>query len=528
MKLSKYLLLALPVTMAFTSPKKQRPNIIYIMSDDHTPTAIGVYESRLAKLNPTPNLDKLANEGMIFEDCFVTNSICTPSRATIITGQYSQTNHILDFSRPLKPIQEYLPMEMNKLGYETAIIGKWHLMCEPSAFDYYAILKGQGTYFDPAFYEKGQGTYPNNMIKTKGHSSDVITEKAINWIKNRKDKTKPFLLMYQFKAPHDWFQFAPRYKNYLEDVKIPEPESLYSEPRWGSGATRGRNDSLIHKIGTSVSRRHPYAGYVYHFHIPDSIPDHEATSMAYQKYLKMYLRCVKGVDDNLGKFFRFLKDNGLYDNTVIIYAADQGMMLGEHDLVDKRWMYEESMRMPFIVHYPPMVEAGTKNNMIINNTDFAPTIINLAGGTVPSYMQGKSIVPLLKGEHPADWRTSTYYRYWLHLTHHDIPAHFGIRTKDYKLIFFYGLPWDMNEMGKQTRTWVPADKSYLIRPTPPAWELYDLRKDPNELNNVYSDPKYKPVIEKLKEELKLKREEYNETDRYFPNIQKVIEEYWDK
>lgn len=528
MKVYRFYVFILMILAIACNQKPQRPNIIYIMSDDHAANAIGTYGSRLAELNPTPNLDKLAAEGMVFESCFVTNSICTPSRASIITGQYSQTNGVLDLHGELDPSKQYLPEEMKKLGYETAIIGKWHLKIEPSAFDYYSVLEGQGKYFNPEFYEKGKGEYPNNVVKTEGHSSDIITGKVIDWLKNRTQKEKPFFLMYHFKAPHDWFQYAPRYEDYLADVKIPEPENLYHQPHWGSEATRGRNDSLIHEIGTSVSRRHTFSGYVQHYKIADSIPDSIATSMAYQKYLKSYLRCVKGVDDNLGRFFQFLKDNGLYENTVIIYSADQGMMLGEHDFVDKRWMYEESMQMPFIIHYPKMIKAGARNKKIINNTDFAPTIINIAGGTVPGYMQGKSIKPLLQGQTPEDWRTATYYRYWMHLTHHDIPAHFGIRTKDYKLIFFYGRHWDLKQEGDQSRTWLPADKSYMVRPTPVAWELYDLKKDPFEMNNVYGDPNYADAVKVLKDELGKQREEYGETDKDYPHIQKIIDENWDR
>ena len=291
---------------------------------------------------------------------------------------------------------------------------------------------------------------------------------------------------------------------------------------------RGRKDSLIHEIGTSVSRRLLFNSYVNRYKIADSIPDRVATSMAYQKYLKSYLRCVKGIDDNLGRFFQFLKDNDLYENTVIIYSADQGMMLGEHDMVDKRWMYEESIRMPFIIRYPKLIKAHTSNDAIINNTDFAPTIINLAGGTVPKYMQGKSIKPLLIGQKPNDWPTATYYRYWMHLTHHDIPAHFGIRTNDYKLIFFYGRHWDLKQEGEPSRSWLPAGKSFLIRPTPVSWELYDLKKDPLETNNVYGKPEYAEVVKQLKLELKKQREKYNETDTNFPHIQKIIDENWDK
>lgn len=507
--------------------QNKKPNIIYIMSDDHATNAIGIYGSRLATLNPTPNLDQLAKEGMVFENCFVTNSICTPSRATIITGQYSQTNNILDFSRPLDTVKQYLPKELKKLGYETAIIGKWHLSNEPTAFDYYSVLPGQGKYFNPTFQEKGKGTWPENIIKTIGHSTDIITDKVINWIGNRKNKEKPFFLMYHMKAPHDWFEYAPRYENYLAGVKIPEPENLYDQPNWGSEATRGNNDSLIDIIGSSVSRRHRYFNYATIQKVDSNLTDKEATSQSYQIYLKKYLRCVKGVDDNIGKFIQYLKDNDLYENTIIVYTADQGMMLGEHDMVDKRWMYEESMKMPFIVHYPKMVKPNKRSKAIINNTDFAPTLIEIAGGKKPSYMQGESIVPLLKGEQPKNWRTATYYRYWLHMEHHDIPAHFGIRTADYKLIFFYGTHWDTNRIGLLSRAWLKEGNSFNIEQTPIAWELYDLKKDPNEVNNVYKNPAYKEVIKTLKEELKQQRLRYNETETNYPHIQKIINKYWD-
>lgn len=519
--------------MAFGCAQKneapsKKPNIIYIMTDDHATNAIGTYGSRLAPLNPTPNLDQLASEGMVFENCFVTNSICTPSRATIITGQYSQTNGALDFSRGIEGERQYLPIEMRKLGYETAVIGKWHLEEEPSAFDFYSVLDGQGTYFDPVFKEKTQGTWPENVVKTKGHSTDVITDKAMNWLTNRKDKKKPFLLMYQMKAPHDWFEYAPRYEDYLADTKIPEPESLYHQPNWGSEGTRGKNDSLIDVIGSSVSSRHKYFNYVDKLNIDKSLPEKEATSASYQKYLKMYLRCVKGVDDNIGKFIQYLKDNDLYDNTVIIYSSDQGMMLGEHDMVDKRWMYEESMKMPFIIRYPGALKEGSRSKTIINNTDYAPTIIDIAGGKTPDYMQGKSITPLLDGSQPKDWRTATYYRYWLHLEHHDIPSHFGIRTKDYKLMFFYGRHWNLEKVGEKSRWWLPEDQTILIGPTPPAWELYDLNKDPLEVNNIYGNPEYTDVVKDLKAEMKRQRELYNETDKNYPHIQSIVNEHWDK
>ena len=336
----------------------KQPNIIYIMSDDHTTQAIGAYKSRLARLNPTPTLDQLAKEGMLFTNVFCTNSICTPSRATIVSGQYSQANGVLDLDGHLPAEKQYLPKEMKKLGYQTAIIGKWHLEDEPSTFDYYKVLPGQGKYFDPTFLEKGKGKWPNNVVKTTGHSTDIITDITLDYLAKR-DKTKPFFLMHHYKAPHDDFEFAPRYKDYLEDVEIPEPASLYSQPFFGSEATRGKNDSLVHYIGTSVSDRNPLRNYVKFYKIDSTLPENEKTHLAYQEYLKRYLRCVKGVDDNLKRLFDYLKKEGLWENTIIVYTADQGMMLGEHDYQDKRWMYDEAMRMPFIMHCPSMIKANT-------------------------------------------------------------------------------------------------------------------------------------------------------------------------
>ncbi|MDF9796476.1 arylsulfatase A-like enzyme [Catalinimonas alkaloidigena] len=497
-----------------------KPNVLFIMSDDHTTQAFGVYGSRLASLNPTPVLDELGKQGMVFDQVFCNNSICTPSRASIMTGQYPQTNGVLDLDGSLPVEKQYLPTEMKKLGYQTAIIGKWHLKEEPAAFDHYEVLPVQGKYFDPEFRKQGEGSWPDNLVQYEGHSSDIITDLSIEWLKNQRKADQPFFLMHHYKAPHDDFEFAPRYADYLEDTQIPEPGSLYEQPDFGSEATRGKNDSLIHRIGTSVSNRHPYRSYVEQYEI--SNPEtKEATSKAYQEYLKRYLRCVKGVDDNLGRLFDYLKENGLWENTIIIYTGDQGFMLGEHDYMDKRWMYDESMRMPFIMHYPPMIEAGSRSQAIINNTDFAPTMLALAGGEKPGYMQGNSFASVLEGNDEGFDQQSTYYRYWMHLMHHDVPANFGIRTKDYKLIFYYGLPSDMNTIGKKAMGW--QDESYTIEQTPAAWEFYDLSKDPEELHNRYNDPAYQETIAKLKEQLRQKREALNETDENFPHIQEVIE-----
>ncbi|MEM9528844.1 MAG: sulfatase [Bacteroidota bacterium] len=504
----------------------KQPNIIFIMSDDHTTQAVGAYGSRLAGLNPTPNLDALAKDGALFNNVFCTNSICTPSRGNIMTGQYSQTNGILTLNDTLLPERQFLPMEMRKLGYQTAMIGKWHLKAEPAAYDYYHVLEMQGKYFDPKFRVSTEGTWPDNFVKYEGHSSDVITDVTLDWLKNQRQQDQPFFLMHHYKAPHDDFEFAPRYANYLEEVYIPEPDNLYdqNQPNFGSEATRGRNDSLRHRIGTSVSDRHPYRSYTAQYGI-EKTPRDSATSAAYQEYLKRYLRCVKGVDDNLGRLFTYLKEAGLWENTVIIYTGDQGFMLGEHDYMDKRWMYDESMRMPFVMHYPKGIQAGTEIDLLINNTDFAPTMLQLAGGETPAYMQGHSFAEYLDGSEPEDWRTATYYRYWMHLTHHDVPANFGIRTKKYKLLFYYSQAYKEELIGTSSMWW--RDNAFPITNTPVAWEFYDLTKDPSEIDNRYDDPNYQDIIKDLKKQLRQLREDLNETDKGYPRFQAVIDANWD-
>ncbi|MDP4624540.1 MAG: sulfatase [Akkermansiaceae bacterium] len=503
-----------------------KPNILYIMSDDHTAQSIGAYGGRLAGLNPTPTIDGLAREGMLFENVFCTNSICTPSRASVMTGQYSQTNGVLTLDEALPPERQTLPVEMKKAGYLTAMIGKWHVHDEPATFDYYCVLPGQGKYFDPTFEVRGSKPWPDSTIQKEGYVSDVITDIGIEWLEKR-DKTKPFFLMLHHKAPHDMFEYAPRYENYLADVEIPEPADLYElDPDFGSVATRGKDDSLLNRIGTSVSKRHPIRNYGMDFDVDPELSDREYTRQSYQEYLKRYLRCAKGVDDNLARVFAYLKEQGLYENTVIVYTSDQGMMLGEHDYIDKRWMFDESMRMPFIMRYPAAIKPGSKNDMLINNTDFAPTLLDLVGHAAPSEMQGHSFKAALGGESIPDWRTATYYRYWMHLMHHDNPAHFGIRTADYKLIFYYGLPFSMEDMGKPTMWW-KKDISFKIEQTPAAWELYDLKNDPQETRNVYGNPEYKEIVAKLKKQLRDTRAELNETDAKYPHIQEVIDEHWD-
>lgn len=526
--LGKMVAVMAPIFPLYNVLGQQKPmNVIYIMSDDHTSQAIGVYGSRLATLNPTPNIDKLAKDGMIFKNCFCTNSISTPSRACIITGQYSHHNSVLTLDNELRPDQEYLPEEMHKLGYQTAMIGKWHLKCEPSKFDYYAVFNGhggQGEYFDPTFLSNGvkDKNWPKNLIKTKGYSSDIVTNLSLDWLKHRRDKSKPFFLMHHYKAPHDMFEYAPRYEDSLEDVEIPVPESLYNQDKWGSVGTRGYNDNLRDVIGSSVSSRNKYRNYVTEYKCNTGDPKKD-TYLAYQEYLKRYLRCVKGVDDNLKRLFDYLKKEGLWDNTIIVYTGDQGMMLGEHDLIDKRWMYDESERMPFIVRDPRSHYRGEKSDLLINNVDFAPTLLELVGlKNTPAYMDGKSFASVFDGKNPDHWKDALYYRYWMHLIHHNVPAHIGIRTKDYKLILFYGMHYDPSRNGKPSMPPL-KDKSYKIQPTPVSFELYDVNNDPNEMVNLADNPKYKKVFKEMKKKLHDLRISVGDTDEKYPELKKVID-----
>jgi len=504
-------LLTTLLSLATLASAAAPPNIIYIMSDDHTSQAIGAYGGRLAKLNPTPTIDRLAREGMLFENCFVTNSICTPSRACVMTGQYNHINKVYDLGGKLEPARQTLPIEMKKAGYQTAMIGKWHLEEEPASFDYYNVLPGQGKYHDPEFIVRGDQPWPKNLIKRKGqHVTDAITDIALDWLKKERDPNKPFFLMYHHKAPHDMFEYAPRYEDYLKDIDIPEPDSLWKQPSFGSLATRGYQDELLPYIGTSIGDRNLRRNYVKEWHHEGVPTVDERKRVAYNDYLKRYLRCVKGVDDSLALFFDYLRSAGLMDNTIIVYTSDQGMMLGEHDYQDKRWMYEESLRMPFIIRYPGAIKAGSRTNSIIENVDFAPTLLDFAGVKAPEVMQGRSFKTICEtNTEPADWKQSAYYRYWMHLWHHDNPGMMGLRTKTHKLIFYYGMGRD----DKYPRT-------------PPAWELYDLKKDPHEVVNVYDDPAYASVVTDMKQQLSARRKAIGDDGKDYPEIEAVVQEFW--
>ena len=512
-----------------------QPNIIYIMSDDHACNAISAYGSRLAAVAPTPNIDRLAKEGVRLEKCFVTNSICTPSRAVSLSGQHSHVNGVLTLAHPFPEEGSGTPnvaAMLGEAGYSTALFGKWHLITRPWGFDYWKVGPGQGKYHDPVFVtSEDEGPYKHKKQKgqpgpkvTKGYYTDLITDDALAWLKEREDKAKsgaqPFALFLHHKAPHGKWEPADRHENYLADVEIPEPATLWEDFSHRSVATKN--------FGTSISRRlSDRRNMVDDFLNPnwptgpldmDGMNEEQKTKAAYQKYLKEYLRCVKAVDENVGRVLDYLDASGLSENTLVIYTSDQGFFLGEHDYFDKRWIYEECFQMPFLARLPGKIPAGSVNaEHLTSNLDFAQTLLDFAqvsDSAAPDIkkMQGVSLKPVLEGKSPKEWREGVYYRYWMHLSGHHIPGHYGIRTDRYKLAFFHGM--HCNALSPAALERDPKLKTE----TPAGWEFYDLEADPSETRNAYDNPEYKEVIEKLKQELLELKEQYGDTDDRFPEL----------
>lgn len=499
-----------------------RPNILFIMSDDHACNAISAYGGRLAKVAPTPNIDRLAKEGMRLNRCYVTNSICTPSRAVILSGQHSHLNRVKTlvdaFPGPDAGVPNLADI-LRRSGYETALFGKWHLRSEPWGFDYWKVGPGQGLYHNPVFIASTDNVRYESRVKrdaerTPGYYTDLVTDFALEWLDARRDDA-PFFMMLHHKAPHGKWEPAERHKDYLADVEIPEPATLWEDFSHRSSATRD--------MGTSItSRLSPLRTMVADVQKPDwpagsidlsGMSKREQGKAAYQKYLHDYLACVKAVDENVGRVLDYLDETGLAQNTLVIYTADQGMFLGEHDYFDKRWIYEECFRMPFLARLPGVIPADSVNaSRLCSNLDFAQTMLDFAdAGDVPEIdkMQGASMRRILEGETPANWRDAVYYRYWMHLAHHHIPAHYGVRDDRYKLVFFYALPLDAS-LGKGS-----------YPPSTPGWELYDLQKDPQETNNVYDDPAYAEVVKQLKIRLQQLKQQYDDQDDLYPDLIKV-------
>lgn len=464
--------------------QEARPNIIYIMSDDHALQAISAYGSYLAEILPTPNIDRLAHEGIRMDNCCVTNSISAPSRACIMTGQYSHQNGVYTLEDGLETTHDNVAKEMQKGGYETAIVGKWHLKNEPTGFDYYNVLPGQGRYNNPALISKKERKDQNCPFdKTpakiyNGHCTDIITTQAINWLESRKDNNKPFMLMCHFKAPHRNWEYADRFADLLKDIEIPEPDNMYDNYEGRAAYTKLQTMGLENFTERDMKCK-----------LPIDLPRDVFRKWAYQRYMKDYLRCVAGIDENVGRILDYLDANGLTENTIVIYTSDQGVYLGQHGWFDKRYMQKESLNMPLLIRYPKEIRAGNTNNSIVINADFAPTLLDYAGIEKPPYMQGESFRKILKnGKKCKGWRNAMYYRYWMHGDrHHHTVANYGICTERYKLTYYYGKPLDKtgtNEM-----------------PYTPDWELFDLKEDPEEMENVYNNKMYARIIPKLKKKL---------------------------
>jgi len=455
-------------TAALASPPRPQPNILYIMADDHAAHAISAYGSRI---NRTPNIDRIAAAGSRLTNCFCTNSICTPSRAAILTGQYSHKNGVYTLNDRLDPKRNHVAKELQHAGYQTAMIGKWHLASDPTGFDYWNILPGQGVYYNPEFIEQG------TRKKHDGYCTNLIGDFSLDWLK-RRNTQKPFFLMCHHKAPHRPWEPDPKYKTMFEGQTIPEPDNLFDHYEGRARAV----STVTMRVGEDMNQtdlKQP---------VPPGLKGDALRKWGYQLFIKDYLRCIRSVDDNVGRLLDYLDAENLASNTIVIYTSDQGFFLGDHGWFDKRLMYEESLRMPFLMRYPGAIRPGSVNRDMILNIDFAPMFLDYAGVAAPPEMQGRSFRHCLEGRTPRDWRKSMYYRYWMHNTSdHHVPAHYGLRTGRWKLIYYYGKPLGM--AGAE-----PPD-------TQPDWELFDVRNDPREMHNLYHDPKYAGLVQKLTFEL---------------------------
>lgn len=506
-----------------------QPNILFIMADDHASKAISCYG---AGINRTPNIDRLAEEGMKFNHCYVTNSICTPSRAAILTGTYNHVNGVVTLDSKINKHLPNVAKHLRTAGYQTAMVGKWHLgegePHEPSGFDFWSVVPGQGRYHDPEFIEMGR------EIVEPGYATDVITNKSMEWIKAR-DKTKPFFLMCHHKAPHRSWECDPKHRDlFQEDVKVPDTfDDDYKNRAKAAGVAKMRVESDITYFdlglaqpeggssvgellpawgGSNVDRKIPNVsdadisnlrlidkdtGEVFTFH-----NNQQLRHFKYQRYIKRYLRTIHSIDENVGRLLALLDTEQLTQDTLVIYTSDQGFFLGDHGWFDKRFMYEESFQMPFLIRHPASIPRGCVNNDIICNVDLAATWLDYAGVSKPSYMQGRSFRPLLTGSpSPRDWKQVAYHRYWMHRDEiHNTYAHYGVRDQRFKLIYWYAEDLGIPGTGKGGQ-----EKE---------WELFDCEQDPLELSNVYHDPAYEGVVKRLRRLLDEKMEEIGDVPEH--------------
>ena len=479
-----------------------RPNIVFIFTDDHCQQALSAYDdSRIL----TPNMDRIATEGMRFDRCYVTNGICGPSRAVIQTGKYSHLNGFVRNGNRFNGDQQTFPKILQSSGYQTAVIGKWHLASTPQGYNYYDVLKGQGPYYNPPMISEGKDGKPVTRPHT-GYTTDIITQKTLDWLKKGRDPSKPFMVMYQHKAPHRNWMPGPKYLNWLDDKEIAEPETLWDDYQ-GRTRSAGRQtmtvkthltdrDLKITGYGTMNDDQKKVWDAAYkpkneaYLKARPTMSEKEIIKWKYQRYVKDYLRCVKSVDDGIGEVLGYLDEAGLAENTVVIYSSDQGWYLGEHGWFDKRWMYEESLKTPLLVRWPGNVKAGSVNNDIVSNLDFAQTFLDIAGAGIPSDMQGRSLVPVMQGNTPEDWRKSFYYHYYENPGAHNVARHYGVTDGRYKLIRYYALEGKLID----------------------DWELFDLKSDPNEMVNVYGSTDLVTQQKRLEDELARLRTHYKVLD----------------
>jgi len=483
---------------------QQRPNIIFMYADDHAAHAISAYRAHLkygARLPSTPNLDRLAREGMLFINAFATNSICGPARATVLTGQYGHLNGVMTNTEALHPTTVTFPRLLQQAGYQTALFGKWHLRSTPEGFDRHEILAGQGPYYNPVLISG------NDSLRHTGYTLDIVTERALRWIQHDRAATKPFMLMLHFNGPHRWWDPGPEALSLYRDTVFAEPPTFWDSA--GGRASPARDPEM--KIGLDMTLRdlkleppnnlsaEQRARWDAAYEKENArrnglgLGGDDLKRWNYQRFIADYMRVVSSLDNQVGRVMSALRELGLEQNTILVYSSDQGFFLGDHGWFDKRWMYEESIRTPLLVRWPGVIKPSSRNSSLVMNLDLAETFLDVAGVSIPKSMQGRSFAPLLRGATPKDWRTSIYYQYFEYPGWHAVRRQYGVRTDRYKLIHYY----EIDE-----------------------WELFDLIRDPEELNSVYTSASHAGVVSRLKRTLNELRRQYAVPDKdpasYYP------------
>lgn len=522
----------------------QRPNIVYIMCDDHAFQCISAYGSPISKLAPTPNIDRIAQRGMRFDRAFVENSLSTPSRACLMTGLYSNQNGQRQLGEGIDTTRTFFTEQLQQAGYQTAVVGKWHMGCDPKGFDYYHIYNDQGQYYNPQY--RGTDT-DGKYIVEEGYSTDLTTDHALSFIEHR-DTNKPFCLLLHHKAPHRNWLANTKYFGMYDNVTFPLPETFYDDYETCGSAVRTQKMSVTKdmrweqdfkvpemldtanadswdsylSLMNEVNRMNPeqrIAWGKYYFPrnrrlLEARLTGKELDEWKYQNYIRDYMSVIKSVDESVGRVLDYLDSHGLTENTIIVYTSDQGFYMGEHGWFDKRFMYEESLRTPLLIAYPGHIQPGTVCNKLVQNIDYAPTFLDLAGISKPKELPGRSLTPIFKaGDKVKGWRNSIYYHYYDYPTYHMVRKHDGVRTDRYKLIHFYGAGGldavKENKYQRQPGTREHGCMTYLtslgyFEPKDSAVnynELYDLQADPHELNNLYGKPGYEKITKQLQKQL---------------------------